>query len=236
MFCTVLVITKKIHNKDIKTLITLIWFKTWDFFFAPQKMPTDEDSEKVEMNWRLIVPLAFSIPPPWWTWEPSSTSTGSCRKPKPITSERLTWNPTTASPSPTCASCGTSWRNRACGPWAPDPPPSPCTDHTYPAATGPRARLESREVDGSSRPACGKRQRRDGLREVVASKRSAGSTDLCPPLARGFPLRLRRTRQPFRGEVSELRRTVVNARAPHRNHTLIFLLCSLFSSRSIYST
>lgn len=34
IFCTVLVITKKIHNKDIKTLITLIWFKTWDFFFC----------------------------------------------------------------------------------------------------------------------------------------------------------------------------------------------------------
>lgn len=43
---------------------------------------------------------------------------GSCRKLKPITSEHFNWNQMTPSPSPTCVSCGTSWRNRAWGPRA----------------------------------------------------------------------------------------------------------------------
>ena len=62
----------------------------------------------------------FSILQPWWTWGRSSTSTGNCKKPKPITSEHFIWNRMTPSPSPTCASCGTSWRNRAWGPRAPE--------------------------------------------------------------------------------------------------------------------
>lgn len=69
-----------------------------------------------------IPSLFSSIPPPSWTWGLSCTSTGSCKRPKPITSERCTSSPTTPSHSPTCASCGTSWRSRAWGPWAPEAP------------------------------------------------------------------------------------------------------------------
>lgn len=64
--------------------------------------------------------FGFSILLPWWTWGRSSTSTGSCKKLKPITSEHFNWNRMTPSPSPTCVSCGTSWRNRAWRPWAPE--------------------------------------------------------------------------------------------------------------------
>ncbi len=69
---------------------------------------------------KTLFSLGFSILQPWWTWGRSSTSTGSCKKLKPITSEHFNWNQTTPSRSPTCVSCGTSWRNRAWGPRAPE--------------------------------------------------------------------------------------------------------------------
>lgn len=64
--------------------------------------------------------FAFSILQLWWTWGQSSTSTENCKKLKPITFERCNWSRMTPSPSPTCASCGTSWKNRAWGPQAPE--------------------------------------------------------------------------------------------------------------------
>lgn len=69
------------------------------------------------------------------------------------------------------------------------------------------------------------------LWEKTAMRKSqatcGGSTDLCPPLAWGLPLKLRCTRQPLRGKVSGLWRTV-NAKAPHRNHPFIFSPCFFF--------
>lgn len=128
----------------------------------------------------LPPPLAFSIPRPWWTWEPSSTSTASCRKPKPITSERLIWSPMTPSPSPTCASCGTSWRNRACGPWAPDLPP--------PTTAPPRGlQLGWNKEDVRVLPPIllGKDEKVSGRLLLQSDLR--GSRDLHPPLGSRLP-------------------------------------------------
>ncbi len=67
-----------------------------------------------------ILSFGHSILQPWWTWGRSSTSMGSCKKLKPITSEHSNWNRMTPSLSPTCVSCGISWRNRAWGPQVPE--------------------------------------------------------------------------------------------------------------------
>ena len=105
--------------------------------------------------------LGFSILQPWWTWGRSSTSTGSCKKPKPITSEHFIWNRMTPSPSPTCASCGTSWRNRAWGPRAPELSPArppTCHLHARPGGEGglrgPRSLLSSRRDGRETQGGC----------------------------------------------------------------------------------
>lgn len=69
-------------------------------------------SKSLMLKWFCLV---FSILLPWWTWERSYTLMGNCRTLKRITSGPFSWNLMTPSLSPTCESCGTSWRNRAWG-------------------------------------------------------------------------------------------------------------------------
>lgn len=114
-------------TKLLKTLVHPVWCQWYNHHNTVKMdhyegLPLDVLSKQVgAINCEFCVifriSLSFSTLQPWWTLVLSFIWTANFRRQKPITYEPCSSSLMIPLRSPTCASCGTSWRNKACGQW-----------------------------------------------------------------------------------------------------------------------